>query len=369
MIVVLLTTVATTFAWVGVFANSTFSNFDVKIKTSSLEEYGVELSLDGKKFSNEIDFNDIKPQILKNWGYNIEALTETQISDLFSGLNLDQCSTVPNIENDKIKSFGSFYDIFGNETKKLFKFDIYISAVNYYTSDETSTFKLDLFLNKGLLTGTKNGTSLWNTYKFDSSFSNPYNLMVNQGKLVLPDSYRIVNANESISYAKVDSSSAARIGFEKYEVVEKGHPEQYTSSSKPVSAVIYQDSYEYPVYDSKTETYDFGGILPDDYNLAIGYYNSTEYKYYKYSIKSISLPDNILNTRSVLGVTPDIRLTSKTNQFISSSNVNEQIGINDMMKVTCYFWFEGWDADCFPAINYSNVFINIGFVLKNEEEF
>ena len=172
MIVVLLTTVATTFAWVGVFANSTFSNFDVKIKTSSLEEYGVELSLDGKKFSNEIDFNDIKPQILKNWGYNIDALTETQISDLFSGLNLDQCSTVPNIENDKIKSFGSFYDIFGNETKKLFKFDIYISAVNYYTSDETSTFKLDLFLNKGLLTGTKNGTSLWNTYKFDSIIFN-----------------------------------------------------------------------------------------------------------------------------------------------------------------------------------------------------
>ena len=36
-ILVLLTTVATTFAWVGVFANSTFESFDIDIKLSNLE--------------------------------------------------------------------------------------------------------------------------------------------------------------------------------------------------------------------------------------------------------------------------------------------------------------------------------------------
>jgi hypothetical protein len=34
---VLMTTIATTFAWVGVFANSTFKQFDIEIKASSLE--------------------------------------------------------------------------------------------------------------------------------------------------------------------------------------------------------------------------------------------------------------------------------------------------------------------------------------------
>ena len=43
-ILVLLTTVATTFAWVGVFANSTFESFNIGIKASSLEEYNVEIS-------------------------------------------------------------------------------------------------------------------------------------------------------------------------------------------------------------------------------------------------------------------------------------------------------------------------------------
>ena len=55
-ILVLLTTVATTFAWVGVFANSTFDQFDFNIKSSSLEEYGIEISLSGKENS----FSDLE---------------------------------------------------------------------------------------------------------------------------------------------------------------------------------------------------------------------------------------------------------------------------------------------------------------------
>ena len=65
-ILVLLTTVATTFAWVGVFANSTFESFDVIIKASGLEEYGIVISATGEEgtFSDSISSTSIKRQIL-----------------------------------------------------------------------------------------------------------------------------------------------------------------------------------------------------------------------------------------------------------------------------------------------------------------
>ena len=55
--------------------------------------------------------------------------------------------------------------------------------------------------------------------------------------------------------------------------------------------------------------------------------------------------------------------------LIDSTNPDEQIGVNQMMKITCYFWFEGWDSDCFPVLNASPVFINLGFSMVNDVEF
>ena len=366
-ILVLLTTVATTFAWVGVFANSTFDEFSFGIKSNALEEYGVEISLDGIHFTNELSFDDIRPQILKNWGYeNVDSMTDKQIAALFNNLNQDQCTTLPYFSGNKMIKFGNFTDIFGFETKAYFKFDIYIAPEQYYDSGTYSDYKLEVFLSNGMLSGHKKSHTLINNFTYPSNFINPYDDLIENGLFTLPDNYRTIKSNEIISTARVDSASAARVGFEKYEVIEKGHPEQYTDTSSPKSAIIYQHSYEYPVYDEINDTYSFGGIVPDDYNLAVGYYNSTEYKYYKYKLKAVSLPDEMLNTRSVNGISPDVRLTSQTNQLINPSDINEQIGINQMMKITVYFWFEGWDADCFPAINYSPVDINISFMVKNE---
>ena len=105
----------------------------------------------------------------------------------------------------------------------------------------------------------------------------------------------------------------------------------HSSEMTPKSALIYQDSYEYPIYDENNEIHSFGAILPDDENLAVGYYNSTEYKYYLYKVKSVSVPDEILNTRSVIGNTPDIRLTSQNNRLIDPTNEDEHatFGLKD----------------------------------------
>ena len=365
-ILVLLTTVATTFAWVGVFANSTFEQFEFSIKPSKYDankEYNIEISLNGIDFFSEISFDSIKPIILKNWGYeNVDSMSKDTVNLLFQNLNQDQCTTIPVMEGNKIKKLGNFIDIEGNSTSKMFKFDIYLSAYKIYDQGSSSNFSMDVFLHSGLLTGQKKSYVLKNPFTYQNTFVNPYDTL----GLSFPN-YRTIQANEKIFSAKVDSASAARVAFEKYPVVSKGHPELYTSSVEPVSSLIFQDSYEYPVQNLEDNSYSFGAIVPDDYNLAVGYYNSTEYAYYKYKIKSVSLPDEILTTRSVLGTAPDIRLTKETNQLIDATNPDEQIGIDTMMKMTVYFWFEGWDADCFPVINYSPVSINIGLMMTNDE--
>ena len=366
-ILVLLTTVATTFAWVGVFANSTFENFTLKIEDSRLDEYNVEVSLDGINFSSEINFNDLKKQILLNWGYSEGQLyNQSRIDALFNALNQDQATTIPNIEDGKIKSFGVFRNLDGDITSKFFKFDFYISSKKVIDVNSSSSFNLDVYLNNGMLTGTVKSYTLMNSFTFPDSFVNPY--LIND-ELKIPTGFIPIEGGRKIENAKVDSSYASRLGFEKFEVVDKGHPEQYTDASVPNSAVIYQVGSNYPIENQTTGVQCFGGILPDDYNIAVGYYNSTEYMYYSHKIKSVSIPTEILNTRAVDGATPDLILSSSNNHLIDSTNPNEQIGVDQMMKLRCYFWFEGWDADCFPVINFSKVFINIGLSMVNEEVF
>ena len=368
-ILVLLTTVATTFAWVGVFANSTFETFDFNIKSSSLDEYGLEISADGINFSTELDFSKVKRQILTNFGYdNVDSMTDERVEVLYSRLNLDQCTTVPNVVNNKIVSLGNFKDMFDVGTTKLFKFDIYLSAKHNYDSTASTDFCTDIFLEKGLLRGHQKRYLLVNSFTYRPDFVNPYVEQINNNQLTLPEGIHPILANTTIEQARVDSASAARVAFEKYPVVDKGHPEQYTDSITPKSALIYQDSYEYPIY-SDDGYQSFGGILPDEDNLATMYYNSTEYIYYTAEEKKIALPSDLISTRSVNGIVPDLQLSSKTNKIIDSTNPDEKIGVYTMMKVTVYFWFEGWDADCFPVINHSFVNIAISFSMKNDEEF
>lgn len=368
-ILVLLTTVATTFAWVGVFANSTFESFNIGIKASSLEEYNVEISVDGIHFSNELSFTSVQRQILTNFGYeNVETMTDEKVNNLYLRLNLDQCTTVPNLIGDKITSLGDFKDMFDVPTKKYIKFDMYISATKNYDAGSSSDFSMDVYLGQGMLKGRKKSYTLFNYFTYRDEFVNPYIDLINNGLLVLPDGIHPIVAGTTISTARVDSSSAARVAFEKYPVVAKGHPELYTDSVQPKSALVYQDTYEYPIY-SDEGYQSFGAILPDEDNLATTYYNSTEYIYYTAEEKKISLPNDLKTTRSVIGTVPDLVLSSKTNQLIDSSNPDEQVGINTMMKMSVYFWFEGWDADCFPVINHSPVDININFMMRNEEEF
>ena len=139
-IVVFLTTVATTFAWVGVFTNSTFDKFNIEIRASDLEEYGVEISLSGESgtFGETVDSTQLKKVILNNWGYYANDLQENEINEIFNSLNMHQCTNLPVIESNKIIRLGEFKTMEGFLTSNYFKFDRYnskeIGKKKYFSS-------------------------------------------------------------------------------------------------------------------------------------------------------------------------------------------------------------------------------------------
>ena len=347
-ILVLLTTVATTFAWVGVFANSTFEKFDVNIKISNLIEYGLEISLTGEEgtFSDSIDSLSIKKAILVNWGYNQALLdSASTVENLFSRLEMEQCTTLPTLSEEKIQKLGKFYD-----------------------SGNATDFKLDVYLNPNVMTGREKQRDLFNSFSYPSTFINPYDEMIQNGTLTLPSGVRTVKAGERIYSAKLDSSTATRVAFEKYKVVDKYDVSAYSSADQPMSTIIYHKGYEYPVYYENQNMYNFGAILPDEINLATAYFNSSESRYLTDNFKTISIPNDLYNIRGVESNTKDISISRETNHIINSSNPNETIGMNQMIKLTVSFWFEGWDADCFKAIAASPVSLNIVLSASNEDD-
>ena len=372
-ILVLLTTVATTFAWVGVFANSTFETFNATIRVSNLDEYNIDISLDGINFAKDgiIEGVELQKQILLNWGYSESVLNnDEKINYYFSKLNQDQCTTLPVIKDGKITSLGDFVDVYGDKTNKYFKFDLYISAKKVIdVNSSSSDFHLDIFLDENLMSGRRaKERRLFNPVTFKDNFINPYDQMIENNLMSLPDGYRTVKAGETIISAKIDPASAARMAFEKYEVVEKYHPEQYSEESKPQSAVIYQHGYEYPVYDEINNIYNFGAILPNGYNFSTINYNLSEWQYAQQGHWVMDLPTDIWETRGVESPTKDLVLSKDNNHLIDSTNPKEQIDVEHMMKITTYFWFEGWDADCFNSINASIVDFNITLLMSNEDE-
>ena len=262
-ILVLLTTVATTFAWVGVFANSTFESFDVIIKASGLEEYGIVISATGEEgtFSDSISSTSIKRQILANWGYHdSEVMDDNRENNLFSSLNMHQCTNTPVVNGNKIQKLGQFKTIEGNETRQYYKFDIYISSTRFYEKSSSTSFLLDAYLNPGLLQAKTKQYRLLGTVPFPSSYVSPL--------IDLPNGIRAINGGEEFLEVNSNVASAARVAFEKYEVVERGEPSLY-EGKEPISTIIYSgDSFNYPTYNEIDNIYEFGGILPDAYNFA-----------------------------------------------------------------------------------------------------
>lgn len=330
LVFVMLTCVATTYAWVGILTYSTFEEFELNVNASNLKEYGIELSLDGVNFGTEISSIDLQKQILINSGCPENELTsEEMIEKKFSVFNLSQCTNNPDFQNNKLSTFKNLSNV---EVKSYFKFDIFVSAYKVYETDVITDYKLDAFLRGDILTGSVGTRRLTNNYTYPSTFVNP-----------------TIPAGQVISSPKVDSSSASRLAIEKYEVVDKFHPELYNDHSNSVDLIIYQGGTYNPSYDASQDVYSFGGIIENSTNLAL-------YEYNEINRSNYSVPDWALERGK-----KELEINEQNSQIIDSSIQTEEIGVDKMMKLSFYFWFEGWDADCYNVINKQPVSINLNF--------
>lgn len=343
-ILCMITLVTTTFAWIGFLDTSSFEKFDINLNSSELEEYGIEISLTGENgtFGSSVDSAELKKTILINMGYDASKLSTSTNSDrqnvekVFSNAYLAQCSS-----NPKNNVFPEFKDFFNNVTKKYYKFDIYISAYRAFNDGSSSDFYLDAFLTGDLFQGTKDTRNLINEFTYPSSLVN--------------NSINGIQPNTSLkNNITVDSSSACRVAIQKYSVAAKYDTAWYDVNNTPTDLIIYQGGSAMPTYDSKTGVYSFGGILEDEYNLALCDYNR------KHPSDKKTVPSELLDRNDL-----EYNLNGG-NQIIDSSKNEEKMGVDQMMKLTIYFWIEGWDSDCFDIINKNPITLNLNFSINGK---
>lgn len=365
----LLTMVATTYAWVGLLTSSTFDQFEINLQQNDspdAAEYGIELSLEGKEntFDTSIDPIKLKRKLLENMGVDLTGKNDTYVNDYFRRNRLDQC-TVRQSNNNFL---GTFRDMNFNPTNNYYWFDLYISIFKIGgATEEESNNKLNLYLRDHILSsGTTDNPSgvyaqdLFNNITYPSVSDTLF------GKKILGDS-SIVNsipAGFTVSdNVRVDVSNACRVAMIKC----KATPKYELSGSDVLSENnplhIYQKGSLYPTYDPISNVYDFGGILPYDYNFAVQYHNSTHPDMPIYSDETRTkkeVPTDIINRGDVTYADDGV-----VNHIVTT---DDEVTIKKMIKFKIYFWFEGWDADCFDIIDNKTVTVNLKFSTKSPNE-
>ena len=364
----LITMVATTYAWVGLLTNSTFDEFTINLQQNDddASEYGIELSLDGINFSDNIDSVTLRRQLLKNVGYaNIDRYTDNQINELFRKHSLGLCTTTSAGD-----SLNPFVDMNNEITNNYYAFDIYISIYKIgEQTTEDSTKNLDLYLRDYILTATTptNDSGVY-SYKIVNPVTFPTLPGSYLGNPILSNSNVINSIPAGSTISGVVSSNIAntcRVALEKFISVRKKHPEDYEGHYSRKSVYIYQTGSVYPTYDSQSGIYDFGSILPREYNFARLYYNSIHSEKPIDTYFNDSLYNEILNRGDVTYADDGV-----VNHIVYGGNGSntDKVTTKDMIKFRIYFWYEGWDPDCFEVVNRKTVTLNLSFSTKNPNE-
>ena len=345
-ILVLVLNVTTTFAWAGLQNYSNVEDFEMSLESSL--DYELKISLDGVNFFNEINEFDFKKTILKNMGLLSSEIenSETKIQQEFNKIILDPLTTKrmgnvlgPFVSIDDIRKENFNYNsvIESNDVKKAyFNFDIYI-AIDYVGEEVDESFV--------------------NKYQ-EVYISNLENLLYGNNKIhKLKSNYVLENYfNDLIlDKVKVDTSSAARMSFTKYTVMEKYNP----TNTDVVNTIIYQGGTQTPIV--KDDVYSFGGFMNHTDNMAFKVFNDLHYD------EPISLDvfnefyENRANPET--GLEDAISIEQLDIPRIKLIDENDLFNTKSMIKVNVKMWLEGFDADCFAAIAALPVGFNL--VLSN----
>lgn len=374
---ILITCVATTFAWVGMFTTATLGSFDLNIKTVDIDsDYFLKISADdeiytssktGSTFGDTANLIKVKRQILENMGHNTTLYLDDAIDQLFAAKAvMEPVTTDPNLSE-----FYAMVDLktkkpYLSKDKRYFKFDIYLSVDTKNGISSMAQEELDaLNINANVffenivdaLVGTDSTGSLINTDLFSTIPSgSPYSVL------------------SSIDYRKitVNTKNATRVAFQVYNPIEI--TSHYTGLETPIDTIIYQGGKQLPSINNGI--YDLGGILPEEYNLALKEIN----KIYNINIDLDSLnvdqnSDGSISDDEKIGYNgaklrydnqTDLEMVETNNKIwlapttISGLNyLGVANGVQTKMKLSVYFWYEGYDADCLRLIDFKPTSLNI----------
>lgn len=370
----LLTMVATTYAWVGLLTSSTFDEFTINLQQSDnpdASEYGIELSLDGINFSESIDQTELRRRLL----YNIDStdkfkdiltknssgnyvVSNNKVNEEFRKNKLEPCTTY--VEGTgQTKQLAQFFNMKGLVTKKYYFFDLYLSIFKIGGGETQSDMTMNLYLRDSILSSATvaNPSGIYETTLFNDIIYPNTNLSYRDNNILnnsLPGSVDL-GAKFSGKYS-VDISTSCRLAIEKLVAVDKYHPEQYYGMNSHRGLYIFQKGSIYPVYNSLTNVVDFGGILPSEYNFARMYYNSLHP-----GEELGEVPANVLNRGDVIFADDGI-----TNKIVDKDTDN--VTTSNMIRFRIYFWYEGWDSNCFDVIDDKSVTLNLSFSTKNPND-
>ena len=466
----LLTVVATTYAWVGIFTYANTGSFDIGIYSERKDfEYWLTISLTGNPgdFGQEADSTGIRKQIIENMGLDSRYTESAEaINNFFASSKLNSTSCV--IDDTTLQP-ANWYEANHSEktyfrtmdTNQYYKFDFYLSVdvkngINPSTQDFTSSVYLTdleqtIIGNYGKMDFKPTGHNPFNDIDYDNIESwDYYPSLTNEEKNLLKGT---VPTLRSLNYEgfRVKTSDTARFSLSFYEP--KPIDYTYTDADLPQKCMLYAGGTYLPtkvVESDGTEYYSLGGTLPSDFNTAIQDEYSINYPYktptavknplgkvyyslvatpatgtaqvgvdyyekrnndyillslgagenvegyYTLDVTTIPKTDyyspNIIYYNKVLDnyrlldvskyqamVLPedvyrrgDIYLGDIINNLETSSLSWEKDdamdGVNDLgfvngvqtkMKVTVYFWYEGWDADNLRGIGRGATELNI----------
>ena len=409
---ILITCAATTFAWVGMLTTATLGSFDLNLKVVDAGDYDyfLQISSNGNNFSDTIDMIDVKRQILENMGYDTTDVLNSGLEQLFASKSY----MVPVTTDANLTKFYSRENLpsrkpYLKENNKFYKFDLYLSVdtkegIAGLSQDKRE--ELDINANvffeniEEALIGTINKGALINNHDFSTIPSN---------------SEYVYLKNLNSRNLTIDTKNATRVAFQTFAPININS--SYNGTETPVQTIIYQGGKQYP--NTEKGIVDLGGIIPEQYNVALREINEL----YETNVQLDNLfvdsnnDDEISNNEKVgyLGAynryLNNLDLEMKEYNYLNASNVDStnyssyyiydglnyiqptsynpldtyysremnnriwkspttisgtnylgiQNGIQTKMKITVYFWYEGYDADCLQLIDYYQTALRIVF--------
>ena len=370
-VIVMITIVATTFAWVGIFTYANTEDFSFNLKVSELDaNYFLTISATGEKgsFSDTADSVEIKKQIIKNASnISIEDLN-LKDNDEIDALYSRYCITTPSscllTPDGNLSDFYSinnknnnYYETYKSKNAYL-KFDIYLSVDTKegIKTDETGMIPDSVDINSNVFLTDLENTLVGTLCRQKLTNLNPYK------EMELPSTYSALKQLPDINMFDMDSANATRFALCLYDPININ--DTYNDNAKAKKTLIYHGGEQLPAIDG--DIFDLGGILPEEYNTALrelliirpkykdSIYVSHNEQYVSDLNKAIERGQTDLDL-----VEANSKLWDKPANPDATAYLGVHNGVQTKQKISVYFWFEGWDSDCIVGIDEKPVTLNL----------